>query len=185
MKEAPSFLKEAKAAEAKKGIDKSTLSSLAQLIQAYDQTKKEMEDAEKYFKMKKEQFNNIALQSIPEFLLSHGMNGMDLKDGRKLKVKEDISVTIAKADEPKFRQWLKDRKEDDILKVSYSFARMDSAMLDHLSDFLVDGDYEYDIKEGVHPQTKVKYFKELLKDMNRDELPEWVKIFDIRKATVK
>jgi hypothetical protein len=42
-----------------------------------------------------------------------------------------------------------------------------------------------DIDESIHSATKKKYFKELIKDIGREELPEWVTIYDIRKATVK
>lgn len=183
MSDTPDFLLDK--SEEKREIGANEMASLSTLMQEYDIAKEAMEKAEAYAKIKKEEFNHLAMERIPEFLLTHGVSAMQLSDGRKVSVKEDISVTIAKADELKFREWLRERNEDDILKIDYSFGRMPSEMVDKLADFLVNNDYEFDIKEGVHPQTKLKYFRELIKDMGRQNLPEWAKVFDIRKTIVK
>ena len=178
---APEFLMDK--VEADSGIDNNDMKDLAGLMKAYDDAQTEMENAEAILKMKKDTFNELALQKIPEFLLSHGISKMSLADGRKVEVKEDISVTIK--DKALFREWLKSRNESDIVKVKYSFGRMPDKMLEDLSDFLMNKDYEFEVDESIHAATQKKYFKELLKDMNREDLPEWVTIFDIRQAKIK
>ena len=175
----PEFLKNAKREE----IDETTMENLATLIESYDDAAKAVEKAEKSLSIVKKNFNDLALERIPEFLLSHGFNKIGLDDGREVKIKEDISATVS--DELAFRSWLKERDEDDIIKIKYQFSRMKGKEISALTDFLIDNEYNFDIDESIHSQTKKKYFKELIKELGRDELPEWVSIYDIRKAVIK
>lgn len=179
MIQAPDFLKDKEV----EGIDKEVMGSLEEMIKHYDNAKRKVQAAEEELAEQKKIFNELALNRIPEFLLQHGVRKMVLSDGREVNIKEDISATVK--DEVAFRQWLKDRKEEDIIKTKYEFARMESDRLDTLLNFLVDNDFQFVIDESIHAQTKKKYFKELLKEMNRTELPEWVNIYDIRQAVIK
>lgn len=165
------------------GIEALDMNTLQGMIESYDTYMDDVERAEKYLKQCKENLNRMALDIIPEFMLSHGMVNMKLTDGREVKVKEDISATVK--DDVAFRTWLKDRNEDDIIKTKYNFGKMKNSASSALADYLANNDYDYDIDESIHAQTKKKYFKELIKELGQEELPEWVVIFNIRKATVK
>ncbi len=179
MTKTPDFLKENKDA----GIDTAAMVNLAKLIDTYDDAAKALATAEAIAKEKKTAFNALILEQIPEFLLSHGIAKMALSDGREVKIKEDISATVK--DDVAFRIWLKQRNEEAIIKTKYSFPQMNNAEISALSDFLADNDYEFEIDESIHSATKKKYFKELLKGMARTDLPDWVNIYDIRKAVIK
>jgi len=179
MQKTPDFLKE----KDDSGIDTIDMSTLQGMIEAYDEYAEDVAKAEKYLKLCKENFNRMSLETIPQFLLSNGISQMKLADGREVKVKEDISATVS--DEIAFRQWLKDRGEDDIIKVKYNMAKMSGSASGALADYLINNDYDYDVDESIHAQTKKKYFKELIKEIGQEELPEWVTIYNIRKATVK
>ena len=181
MGNAPDFLK--KAAEVDSKIDVESMTKLADLIAAYDEAAEEMDHAELVYKNAKEAFNKLALEALPEFLLQHGINQLALKDGRKITVKESISATVK--DDAKFRAWLADRDETDIIKVNYKFGRLEPTMSRKLADFLMDEDFDFEIDESIHAQTKQKYFRELINEVPRHELPDWVTIYDVRKATVK
>lgn len=165
------------------GITEDTMVNLDSLIRQHDQAKIEMDEAETVFKSKKDAFNDLILEQMPTFLLSHNIRKMGLTDGREVIVKEDISAIVN--DEIAFRKWLKDRNEEAIIRVKYDFDVMKAEEMAKLADFLCDNDYNYECDENIHHARKAKYFRELLKQMNRNELPEWVKIFDVRKATVK
>lgn len=180
MIKAPDFLKED---DGKSDVTSDDMSTLDELLKAYDEATERVREAEVLLASEKKVFNMLSIDRIPEFLLSHGITKMDLKDGRKVSVKEDISVTIK--DEIAFRKWLRDRGEDAIIKVKYNFSDLEGEKLTKLSDYLITNDLDFDIDESIHAQTKKKYFKELLKEMNRLELPEWVSIYDIRKAVIK
>ena len=179
MAKTPDFLKD----KDDSGIDTLDMNTLQGMIESYDAFAEEVAKAEKYLKMAKKQFNRVALETIPQFLLSNGITQMKLADGRDVKVKEDISATVK--DDLAFRQWLRDRNEDDIIKVKYNFGKMKGSALNALSDYLATNDYDYDVDESIHAQTKKKYFKELIKEIGQEELPEFVTIYNIRKATVK
>lgn len=170
-------------AESKEGIDESTMTQLAGLVKLYDEYSEIVVEAERKLKAAKENFNRISLQEIPNFLLSHGITEMKLIDGRKVTVKEDISVTVR--DDMAFRKWLMARDEEDIIKTNYKMARMEGNKLSALTDFLIDHDYDFQVDESIHSATKKKYFKELINDIGRAELPEWVSIYDIRSTKIK
>ena len=175
----PTFLKNVET----EPINESTMSELEEMIVAYHRAQRQLEDAEQAMKVASAKFNEISMERIPMFLLTHGVKSLELADGRKVSIKEDISVSVS--DEAAFRKWLHERDEMDIVKVNYALARTDSDKLSLLSDFLMDNEFDFEINEGIHGQTKKKYFKELLATMGRHELPEWVNIFDIRKTVIK
>ncbi|RLI53609.1 MAG: hypothetical protein DRP09_15305 [Candidatus Thorarchaeota archaeon] len=180
MSKTPDFLMDKKESA---GVEEFDMATLQGMIETYDAYADDVARAEKYLKTCKENFNRLALDVIPEFMLSHGMVSMKLSDGREVKIKEDISASVK--DDLAFRDWLKERGEDAIIKVRYNMGKMSNSSYSALADYLASNDYEYDVDESIHAQTKKKYFKELLKEMNQDELPEWVTIYNIRKATVK
>jgi hypothetical protein len=179
MEKTPDYLLEDK----DEGITTKVMDTLASFIRQHDTAKIEMDEAEEEFKAKKALFNDLILEQIPTFLLSHNIRKMGLTDGREVNVKEDIGATIS--DEVAFRKWLKDRKEEAIIRVKYDFDVMKAEEMSKLADFLCDNNYNYEVDENIHHARKAKYFRELLKTMNRKDLPEWVKIYDIRKATIK
>jgi len=179
MKETPDFLKNQK----DEGMTEKEMQSLEDLIKGYDEAQAEVKRIEKLLKLAKDNFNHIALKLVPDLLLTHGMSKISLTDGREVKVKEDISATVT--DDIAFRQWLRDRKEESIIKVKYQFTDLQTEQMSGLTDFLFKEDLDFEIDESIHAQTKAKYFRELLKVMDREDLPEWVSIYDIRKATIK
>lgn len=165
------------------GITEAVMTSLDSFIRQYDQAKEEMDKSTAALKIKTDAFNDLILEQIPTFLLSHNIRKMGLIDGREISVKESISATVN--DEIAFRKWLKARKEEAIIRIKYDFDVMNAEEMSKLADFLCDNDYNYEVDENIHHARKAKYFRELLKQMDRKDLPTWVKIFDIRKATVK
>jgi hypothetical protein len=179
MNKTPDYLLE----DEDEGITVAVMNTLNSLTRQHDIAKKEMDDAEESFKLKKAIFNDLVLEQIPTFLLSHNIRKIGLVDGREVNIKEDIGATVN--DEIAFRKWLKDRNEEAIIRVKYDFDIMKAEEMSKLADFLCDNDYNYEVDENIHHARKAKYFRELLKTMNRNELPEWVKIFDIRKASFK
>jgi hypothetical protein len=179
MNKTPDYLLE----DEDEGITEKVMNTLDSFIRQHDTAKTEMDKAEEIFKAKKALFNDLILEQIPTFLLAHNTRKIVLTDGREVNVKEDIGATVS--DEVAFRKWLKDRKEEAIIRVKYNFDVMKTEQMSKLADFLCDNDYNYEVDENIHAQRKAKYFRELLKTIDRKDLPDWVKIYDIRKATFK
>jgi len=146
----------------------------------------------------KDKFNKISGEEIPNLLNQYQLSEIKLKNGKKVIVKEDISVTIKNNDA--FFLFLKNRNEDDIVKLIYNFSnRMSDEQRGELADFLIANDYDFEMDLNVHSQTRKKYFKELLgigKDdfeegisngryMKVSDLPPWANVFMLKKTTIK
>jgi len=61
-----------------------------------------------------------------------------------------------------FFAFLKERDEEDIVKLNIQFKKMPVEKQRELFDFLNGYEYEYESDRGVHPMTLKSYFKKLL-----------------------
>lgn len=155
MDKAPEFLK-----NVKENITNDALTKLKNLVELYKGYEIQIETLKIELENKKKLFNDISHTQIPELLNSFGLSEIKLDTGEKIIVKEDISVTIS--DDKRFFQFLKDRDEDDIIKLAFFFPKMESEKIEALYNYLVKQNYEYESEKSVHAQTRKKYFKELL-----------------------
>lgn len=188
----PEFLK-----NKKEIFDDSALNKLKLLVKSYLAHQTEIEKIEDDLKEKKKLFNEINQTSIPELLHTYGLSEIKLDTGEKIIVKEGISVSIE--NEKAFFSFLKDRKEDDIIKTHYDFNKMESEKLNNLFEFLDSNNYDYESKKGVHSQTLKKYIKELIgmekddlesgllseKYKKKEEIESFVKIFNFFSTKIK
>lgn len=122
MVQTPDFLK-----QEVESITTNEVHELAEFIKEYDYLVNELTKLDQVTAKFKKRFNTLSFETIPDFLLQHGISEMKLHDGRKVTIKEDISATVK--DKVAFRQWLKDRNEDDIIKTKYIFAKLQSDKL--------------------------------------------------------
>lgn len=182
MAKTPDFLK-----KEKREVTEEDMKTLAGLIKTFKERQQLVKEAESALKAAQAAFNDISMNKIPEFLEMKGFTGLKLSNGENLKIKEDLNVSIEKGKENNFFAWLTDRGDVDIIKQNYEFGILPDEMTKELNDFLLDHDFEYLINKSVHPQTRKKYFKELLADgtVNREDLPEYIHIFDIKKTEIK
>lgn len=178
------------------GID--ALKKLQIFVDNYKHFEEVIEEAEDKLKLLKGHFKRLSEEDIPNLLSEFGLSEIKLKSGEKVIVKDDASITIK--NDSLFFLWLKNREEDDIIKLNYDFSnRMEDEARMHLDDFLVDNDIEFETNMGVHGQTKKKYFKELLgigkadqkegiakgKYMKQQDLPDWASVFILKKTKIK
>lgn len=174
------------------------LANLSGLVETYQTLNNDIAELEAKLKEVKEKFNKVSQEEIPDLLNQYQLSEIRLKDGRKVVVKEDASVTIK--DDAAFFAYLSARDEDDIVKLMYNFSnRMEDEQRQILADFLIDHEFDFEVQRSVHAQTKKKYFKELLglgkpdfeegiangKYMKLTDLPEWAKVFLLKKTTIK
>lgn len=174
------------------------LANLSGLVETYQTLNNDIAELEAKLKEVKEKFNKVSQEEIPDLLNQYQLSEIRLKDGRKVVVKEDASVTIK--DDAAFFAYLSARDEDDIVKLMYNFSnRMEDEQRQILADFLIDHEFDFEVQRSVHAQTKKKYFKELLglgkpdfeegiangKYMKLTNLPEWAKVFLLKKTTIK
>jgi len=150
---APAFLKGQK-------TEVQDLKKLHDMAVRYLELENEIEELNETIAEKKKQFNHYSQEAIPQFLLKNGLSEIKLDTGEKIKIKEDISITIK--NDREFFKFLRERNEDDIIKTFFSFDKMESDKLNELCKFLNDEEFGYEMKKDVHAQTKKKYFKGLL-----------------------
>lgn len=189
----PGFLMENPDELGKDGLEK-----LQVLVDHYKHFDEVIIEAENKLKVLKGKFRSIAEEEIPNLLAQFGLSEIKLISGEKVIVKEDASITTK--DDSLFFLWLKNREEDDIIKLNYDFSnRMEDEQRADLDDYLIEHNVDYETNMGVHGQTKKKYFKELLgigksdqkegikkgKYMKMQNLPEWASVFIIKKTKIK
>ena len=194
---APEFLK----SEPKDEITKGALEKLATLTKKYLSYQEDIKENEEAGKKLKKVFNKLGQEEIPNLLAEYGLSEIKLSTGEKVIVKQGISATVPEDKEQEFYEFLKKRKEDDIIKLFLAFDRMEPFKLKMLFNFLNACEYDYGAQRKVHPQTLNKYFKELLgtdeeesvqaagiksgKFLRKEDLNHIANIFVYFKTTIK
>lgn len=191
----PDFLK-----NQKEEVNEASLELLKEAVSLFKEREKKVKELEEELKIAKEKFRQISEERIPEILGESGLSEIKLDTGEKIIVKDDLKVNVSKANESKFFLFLKNRGEDDIIKLNYKFDKdLSPDLREELDDFLIESDIEFDSEMSVHAQTKKAYFKNLLglgkKDFEKgretgkylpvEKLPEWVSVYIYKKTTIK
>jgi len=158
MPKTPKFLKEVP----RDSITKDALFRLKHLVEQYKLTETDIKEMELALAREKEYFNKLSQEEIPTLLSTYGLSEIKLESGEKVVVKENASVSVPAEKEQAFYDFLKNRDEEDIIKLHFHFARMPTEKMTGLFGFLTEQEYDYDSDRGVHSQTLKKYFKELL-----------------------
>jgi hypothetical protein len=177
VKDAPAFLAEASKADAKEGMTVDALEELSRLAHELQQNERDIAEKEAELLLLKEKKQRLGGVEIPQLLLQRGLSQVRLKTGEKIEVKSGVSVSIPDDRRADFFQFLTNRREDDIVKLTVAFSRMESEAIERLNKFLVENAYDFDAKEDVNPNTLKKYFKELLGlDLDEEERAEGVAV---------
>lgn len=137
------------------------LAKLKELVVDFKKKEAEVKAAEEVLSEKKAAFNKVAQEEIPQLLRQYGMSDIKI-DGQKITVKEDISINIPEENELEFYAFLKQRGEEDIVKLQVDFKRMPKEKTEELFAFLNGYDYDYESKTGIHVSTLKSYFRNLL-----------------------
>jgi hypothetical protein len=192
----PDFLREA---QEELTLEEDALLKLRELVTEFQLQEGRIEDLELDLKEQKERMRQIGQVAIPNLMLQHGLSEVRLKSGKKVIVKEQVSVSVPTVKEEAFFKFLKERHEEDIVKLHFHFDRMPEEQMKALFEFLTEREYAYDSDRGVHPQTLKKYFKELLgvgdenqsvgiaegKYMRKEELEQIANVFTFFDTKIK
>lgn len=193
MQEKPSFIDDEQEHD-------DSLKLLSSLAQRQLNLEAEMKEVEERLDVLKKAHNKIAGEEIPNLLKNRGLSSIKLVTGEKIDVKEDVNVTVK--DDNQFFEFLRSRNEDDIIKMMFTMDRMKTEKLDILFEFLNANKYDFEFDVNVHPNTKKKYFKDLIGLSETDydkrlegyrsgklipisELPNWCSVFIIYKTKIK
>ncbi len=193
MREKPDFIKD-------EVVHEDSLDELSALVQQQLQLESQIKEVEGTLDVLKKAHRKVSGEEIPNVLLSRGLSSIKLATGEKVDVREDVSVTVK--DHNAFFEFLRERKEDGIIKMMFSFDRMPPEKLDALLELLQENGYQFDFDVNVHPNTRKKYFKILIgleedddeerlkgfssgKYIRVADLPDWCSVFVIYKTRIK
>lgn len=176
------------------------LAQLGELSKEQLDLEAKIKESEESLKVLKKALERISGEEIPNLLSSRGLSSIKLLTGEKIDIKKDVTVTVK--DDDAFFAFLRERKEDSIIKMMFTMDRMETAKLDKLLEFLGEEGYEFDFDVNVHGNTKKKYFKGLIGLEESDEeerlagyksgryiqiadLPSWCNVYVYYKTKIK
>lgn len=158
-------------------ITNSELSQLQDLVENLLSLDKEIELAEEKLSQMKKEKNQLSQQDIPNFLTQFGISEIRLSDGKKVIIKDDVSVTIKNPVE--FFKFLKDRHDEAIIKKILTV----EDYTDSLAEQLINQGVIFATDQNIHPQTLKKYFRDFLQF--GEEPPDSVKLFPYSYTKIK
>jgi len=99
-------------------IDQANLKSVAQLLQDQLKLERNIEIIEETLKLKKQNLYKLSGEIIPQKMAELGLTATEMSDGSKVKIMEDIHVSIPKDPDKSTAcyQWLTDNGLGDIIK---------------------------------------------------------------------
>ncbi len=108
----------------------------------------------------KKLFNEVSQEKIPNAMMEVGLSELKLADGEKVSFKEDVSCSIK--DYNKLDEWLSERGEDGIIKITLEMGKVPRNILSMILQELME---KYDIsavpKQFVHNQTMSAHIRRI------------------------
>jgi len=145
-------------------IKQESLQSVAALLQEQLKLEELIESLEETIKMQKENLRKLSGETIPTKMAELGLTATEMLDGSKVKVVEDIYVSIPKDAKRSTQcyQWLTDNGLGDIIKnqVGIAFGMGEKQQAEKLQDYIKETlGYIPEVKVSVHPSTLKATFR--------------------------
>ena len=145
-------------------IKQESLQSVAALLQEQLKLEELIESLEETVKIQKENLRKLSGETIPTKMAELGLTATEMLDGSKVKVVEDIYVSIPKDAKRSTQcyQWLTDNGLGDIIKnqVGIAFGMGEKQQAEKLQDYIKETlGYIPEVKISVHPSTLKATFR--------------------------
>ena len=145
-------------------IKQESLQSVAALLQEQLKLEELIESLEETVKIQKENLRKLSGETIPTKMAELGLTATEMSDGSKVKVVEDIYVSIPKDAKRSTDcyQWLTDNGLGDIIKnqVGIAFGMGEKQQAEKLQDYIKETlGYIPEVKVSVHPSTLKATFR--------------------------
>ena len=145
-------------------IKQESLQSVANLLQEQLKLEELIESLEETVKIQKENLRKLSGETIPTKMAELGLTATEMLDGSKVKVVEDIYVSIPKDAKRSTAcyQWLTDNGLGDIIKnqVGIAFGMGEKQQAEKLQDYIKETlGYIPEVKISVHPSTLKATFR--------------------------
>ncbi len=171
--------------------EEATIQSMMAYASALDEKTHELKDLEALVKAKKKEVNKIN-DTLPGIMSQLGMHSMELENGNKITIKEDVSCRVVDID--KLYTFLDARGDAALVKTSISMGKLPKEILEAVISTLEE---KFGIEAtgglSIHPMTLNSYFRKLcgVGGKTKCEVPvaavdeEMVQIYTYNKVTVK
>ena len=145
-------------------IKQESLQSVASLLQEQLKLEELIESLEETLKIQKDNLRKLSGETIPTKMAELGLTATEMLDGSKVKVVEDIYVSIPKDAKRSTAcyQWLTDNGLGDIIKnqVGLAFGMGEREQAEKLQDYIKETlGYIPEVKISVHPSTLKATFR--------------------------
>jgi hypothetical protein len=145
-------------------IKQESLQSVASLLQEQLKLEELIESLEETLKIQKDNLRKLSGETIPTKMAELGLTATEMLDGSKVKVVEDIYVSIPKDAKRSTAcyQWLTDNGLGDIIKnqVGIAFGMGEKQQAEKLQDYIKETlGYIPEVKISVHPSTLKATFR--------------------------
>ena len=145
-------------------IKQESLQSVASLLQEQLKLEELIESLEETVKIQKDNLRKLSGETIPTKMAELGLTATEMLDGSKVKVVEDIYVSIPKDAKRSTQcyQWLTDNGLGDIIKnqVGIAFGMGEKQQAEKLQDYIKETlGYIPEVKISVHPSTLKATFR--------------------------
>ena len=145
-------------------IKQESLQSVASLLQEQLKLEELIESLEETVKIQKDNLRKLSGETIPTKMAELGLTATEMSDGSKVKVVEDIYVSIPKDAKRSTAcyQWLTDNGLGDIIKtqVGIAFGMGEKQQAEKLQDYIKETlGYIPEVKISVHPSTLKATFR--------------------------
>ena len=138
-------------------VKQEDLKSISNLLKEQLKLEELIESLEDTLKMQKENLRKLSGETIPTAMAELGLTSTEMYDGSKVKVVEDIHVSIPKdpAKEQQCLDWLVSNGLGDIIKskVGMSFGKGEGNKAKHLEETIKEMGLVPEVKVSVHPST--------------------------------
>ena len=137
-------------------------SRLQQMIEVLMKREAAVTAADAALKEAKAEYNKIAMEDMPELMIELGIVGLELDDGRKARLNEEISTAITAKNAQKAFNWLRENNFGGLIKAKVEIEEDDIPKEKYGEDVLGKFAIEHNghVIEKIHPGTLKSFIKE-------------------------
>lgn len=144
------------------------LGALSDLVLKMRELEGEIKACNAVIKEFKKEHERLSEQLIPEMMVELGIAGLELTDGKKLTIDKAYFAKIPDDKKSEAFNWLADNGYEALIKtdITTSFGKGEGDKVTSLKQTLVEGQYSFEAKDNVHPQTLKALVRERLEEGN-------------------
>jgi arsenate reductase-like glutaredoxin family protein len=173
-----------------KDDSQSALDEVMSYVHVMETLQQDIDDLNDKLKEKQATFDELSKEMLPNLLSQNGLDELSLSNGRKLKIKEDVYISVPKNDSGKkaVLDWLKDNGGADLIHDELSI----DAPTDSVKSYIKDQNIPFNEALSVNTNTfkawtkaKLGMTKGSIQSIAINQFPKEANLFVERRAEIK